>query len=220
LNYTAAMLDDGGCGVAYNFRGETPAGCTFEEAGGLSGRSAASLLAWSRRLDAVAASVGIAVMNALIQPPATAAGSDVRDAIRVQPGETVGMVGRFGPLLGTLKASGATLHIFERCPMDDAEVHPDWAAPIVLPQCDVVIVSATTVVNRTADALLDAARNAREVVLLGPTSPMVPTVFEGRGVSLLSGVHVTDPEGLMRVVGEGGGMKQFSGCVRKLSVRL
>lgn len=43
----------------------------------------------------------------------------------------------------------------------------------MLPQCQVVILSATTLLNRTVDDLLDLCRNARELAILGPSTPLL-----------------------------------------------
>jgi uncharacterized protein (DUF4213/DUF364 family) len=95
----------------------------------------------------------------------------------------------------------------------------DSAAPSLLPRCDVVILSATTLLNHTLERLLDCSRGARELVVLGPSSPLVPAPFAKRGVTLLSGVVVEKPDKLLRIVSEGGGTRQFGDAVRKLSIR-
>jgi uncharacterized protein (DUF4213/DUF364 family) len=144
----------------------------------------------------------------------------MRDMVRLEPSDTVGMVGYFGPMVEELRTRVSVLHIFERTPRDEEGVLPDWASPILLPECDVAIVSGTTVINRTLDGLLACATKAREVVVLGPSTPMVPDLFEKRGVTLLSGIQVTDAPRLLRVISEGGGTSLFWSAVRRLSVRM
>jgi uncharacterized protein (DUF4213/DUF364 family) len=73
--------------------------------------------------------------------------------------------------------------------------------------------------NRTLDDLLVFCRNAREVAILGPSTPLLPQVFAGRGVTLLSGVQVVDGERVLRLVSAGGGTRQLGSSVRKLTVR-
>ena len=95
---------------------------------------------------------------------------------------------------------------------------PESAAITVLPQCQVVILSATALLNRTLDGLLDLCLNAREVAILGPSTPLLPQVFAARGVSLLSGVQVVNPERALRIVSEGGGTRQLGSAIRKLTL--
>lgn len=221
LAYTAVRLDDGRCGLAYTFHEDAGEGCSVvKEAGTLAGRPARELAGWVRALDAAGAALGVATLNALVEPPDDAVEADVTELIRVRPEDVVGMVGYFAPLVGCLRARAAGLHIFERRPRGEADEHPDWTAPLLLPGCDVVIISGTAVINRTIDALLACSAKAREIVILGASTPLVPEVFAGRGVTLLSGAQVTDAERIFRVVREGGGTRRFGGAVRKLCVRL
>jgi uncharacterized protein (DUF4213/DUF364 family) len=76
--------------------------------------------------------------------------------------------------------------------------------------------------NGTIDALLAAAANCREVVVLGPSTPLVPEVFleTPRRVSLLAGVVVTDANELLPVVARGGGTRDFLTSVVKVNVRV
>jgi len=49
-------------------------------------------------------------------------------------------------------------------------------------------------------------------VLFGPSSPLCPDVFEGTPITHVAGSRVRDPEGIMRVISEGGGtqiMKRY-----------
>ena len=101
----------------------------------------------------------------------------------------------------------------------ESEVLPKSAAAEILPQCQVVILSATTLLNRPLDDLLACCRNPREVAVVGPSTPLLPAVFAERGVTLLSGVQVVNGERVLRLVSEGGGTRQLGSAVRKLTVR-
>ena len=221
LAYTAVRLDTGACGLAYTFRDEAGEGCSvMRRAGSIAGQQAKDLAAWVKELNAVTAAVGLATLNALIEAPIDATEEDIARSLRLKPSDVVGMIGYFGPLIEFMTERTSKLHIFERHPTGDGRVLPDWAAPALLPECDVVLLSATTIANRTIDSLLEWARHAREIALLGPSTPMVPDLFAARGVTLLSGVRVIDADRVLRIVSEGGGTRSFRTAVRKLVLRL
>ena len=44
-------------------------------------------------------------------------------------------------------------------------------------------------------------------------------MFDGTGVTLLSGVTVADPGAILQIVSEGGGMRYFKGAVKKVNLR-
>ncbi len=90
----------------------------------------------------------------------------------------------------------------------------------MLPECDVIIISSTTLINKTIDSLLDLSKDARETIILGATTPFLPHVFIKRGVTMLSGIEVTDKNRMLQIVSEGGGMRDFKGSIKKMSVLL
>ena len=221
LGYTAVQLDDGDCGLAFTFSEDVETGCTaLDQAGTLAGRTASELAGWARSREKVTAAVGWAMLNALIEAPPHAVEADVRELIQVEPEDVVGMVGYFSPLVGRFRERAAQLHIFEQQRQEDPDVHTTSEAPLLLPRCDVVVISATTLINHTLDDLLTHVNKARQRVILGPSTPMIPEIFQKHGVTLLSGMQVVDPEYILRVVGEGGGTRRFGRGVRKLSVSL
>ena len=112
------------------------------------------------------------------------------------------------------------MHIFERRPDPGHGILPESAAGDLLPECRVVVMTATALLNHTMDKLLELCKNAREIAVLGPSTPFIPEVFVSRGVTMLSGLKVEDPGRILQIVSEGGGTRQFGRAVRKLSLRL
>lgn len=220
LGYTGVLLDDGRCGLAYTFRQGTGAGCcVLKEAGSLVGRSAAKLAEGAHSQDLIIAALGLATLNALTKPALSDAG-DVLDLLSVERTEAVGMVGYFGPLVDPLKRRAKALHILEQREHVAPEVLPENAAEQILPECQVVIVTATALLNRTLDAILDRCRGAREIAILGPSTPLLPSLFASRGVTILSGIEVTDSRQALRIISEGGGTRQLGNSIRKVSLRI
>ncbi len=223
LGYTAVRLGDGGTGVAYTFRDLARGGCSvFKGARPLAGRPAAELLAFLESSDAIEAAVGLACANALANREGVCElHGDILEHLGVTPEDEVAMIGNFAPLLEGLRRQARSLTVFERLDGPGSrELRADHEAPGVLAHSSVALITATSLLNGTLDALLEAARNCRTVALLGASTPLVPEVFEGTCVNLLSGVIVHQPDEILQVVSEGGGMRQFGPSIRKVSKRL
>lgn len=222
LGYTAVKLADGRAGVAYTFRDEAQGGCAvFEGIRPLSGRAAVDLLALLPSRDAIEAGVGLACANALANRDAFGQlGGDVLEHLDVGADEEVAMVGHFGPLVEPLRARARSLTIFERVAAPTALLRPAAEAVEALPRCPIAIITATSIINHTIDGLLEAARACRQVALVGASTPLSAETFAASPVTLLSGVVVTAPAEILRVVSEGGGMRQFGPHVRKVTVRV
>ncbi|MBU1276045.1 MAG: DUF364 domain-containing protein [Proteobacteria bacterium] len=222
LVYTAAMLEDGRAGVAYTFRDQAQGACAaFRGLRPLAGQPASDLLALAASRDPIEAAVGLAVAGALLWPgPAQALEGDVLDHLDLGPEDSVGMVGYFGPLVPEVRQRCARLHIFERVDLPQGGLLPQERAVNILPRCQVAMISATTMLNQSLEPLLAACAGCREVVLLGPSTPLCPEVFAGTPVTMLSGMAVRDAPALLRVVAEAGGTRQFSRLADKKNLRL
>ncbi len=216
LGYTAVRLDDGSCGLAGTVTAGMNTCCTYlESAGELIGADAHAVAAHVVAPDPVAATVGMATLNAAFNRD----GAPGPDPLHVLPidGVTVGMVGWFEPFIPEIKRRAAAFYVFERRKLAP-DVLPDWAAERLLPTCDVVILTALVFINKTIDHLLELAHGA-EIALIGPTTPMASALGE-YGVQHLFGSIVTDPEKVLAIVSQAGGTRRFTGAIKKIYQRL
>ncbi|MFQ6118241.1 MAG: Rossmann-like domain-containing protein [Candidatus Bipolaricaulia bacterium] len=101
--------------------------------------------------------------------------------------------------------------------MEREDVHPDWAAELLLPQCDIAIITGTTVINKSIDHLLSLCRG--EIAIAGPTTPL-STVFANYGVSYLFGMKSRDADKVLKIISEGGGTRRLGSAVSKVALRL
>ncbi len=226
LAYTVVKLDDGSCGLAATIREEPSACCILlREAGELAPRPAAALAELALSTDGLEAAIGVATINAVLNGRPLAGereGGDLVEEMAITTSDSVGMIGYFGPLVEPIRRSCRELLIFERragqIPLPEGvKVYPDWAAELLLPQCDAVLISGSTVVNKTIDHLLELCRG--RVGLVGPTTPLSP-VFARHGVSFLFGSRVRDAAKILKIVSEGGGTPAFGSAIIKVAVRL
>jgi len=65
-------------------------------------------------------------------------------------------------------------------------------------------------INHTLDGLLALCRPEALVMMLGPSTPLSPVLFN-YGVSLLSGSRVFDEAAVLRTVGQGASFQQVEG---------
>jgi uncharacterized protein (DUF4213/DUF364 family) len=222
LVYTAVLLDTGQVGVAFTFRGDSKAGCSvFKGTRPLAGKKASEMLAMLDSADRVESAVALATSNALSnivnENPLE---GDTLEYLDIHPKDNVAMVGYFAPLVPMLKKRAESLKIFERIDTAKGDLLPEKDLYMQLPRCQVAVVTSTSIVNHTIDAILEAARTCREVVLLGASTPILPEVFADTPVRILSGIVVTNKEEIMRIVSEGGGMRLFKNHIRKINVRI
>lgn len=227
--FCAVVLDDGGAGMANlcpNVCGKPSR--VIARPLPPPGSSAADALA--TLAPPTRSAVGLATANALANRPclwgkrrdAEIAEGDLLEVLDLHPDDQVGIVGCFGPLVEPIRRRVERLLIFERGQRRAPELLSDEQSCELLPRCSVAILTATTLLNGTIDALLAATANCREVVLLGPSTPLLPEVFTRlpRRATWLSGMLVNNVEELVRTVAEGGSTRDFSSRVIKVNVRV
>lgn len=225
--FCAVMLDDGGTGVA-NLCPDVCGEPSRQVSDWLPQVGTAATDALATLASPAGSAIGLATANALANRPhprgrrgnESIIGGDLLDVLELRPDDQVGMVGCFIPLVEPIRRRVRRLSIFERAQRLTPDLLPENQAAELLPQCSVALITATTLTNGTIDALLVAAADCREVVLLGPSTPLVPEVFTSspRRASLLAGVVVTDAEELLRTVARGGGTRDFAASVAKVNV--
>ena len=106
-------------------------------------------------------------------------------------GKRIGVVGHLN-MPRSIQEEAASVTILERNPRPGD--YPDSACDWLLPQCDVVIITASTLVNKTLPHLLELCRNSY-TILAGPTCPMCPELLE-LGLDRIAGLVITNTAGM------------------------
>jgi uncharacterized protein (DUF4213/DUF364 family) len=220
--YCGVRLDDGSAGVAFNF-GETPQDDKplFGGITDFQGLPATELLKFVESSQTLEAAVGLAALNALLNRHRPEFfGGDVLELAQIRQTDRVGMVGYFAPIMERLNKMSGEVLVFEKNLARADGLLPESEAAKLLPECQVALLTATSLINHTFEGLLEGVRLCREVVILGSSTPMCRRAFADTPVTLLSGIVIDEPDRLMRVVGEGGGTRRFKGLVSKVNCRL
>ncbi len=222
LGYTGVLLEDGACGMAYTFRNELGECCgTLSEAGRLIGKKGSELISWAESPNRLKAAIGLAAVNAVLNTPETDwdTGNAIA-ALDIRPDTTFGMVGNFKPILAEVRKKTSSIYVFELEADEDSGLYSSDAIPQHLPKCDVVVITATSLINNTLDGVLSHCRQARQVCMVGPSTPLCPEVFRRYNVRLLAGSVVTDPNQLLEIISQGGGTMSMKPAIRQVLVRV
>jgi uncharacterized protein (DUF4213/DUF364 family) len=198
LGLVGVKLSDGSAGVAYNMREGLLGQCEeFSEEGENyrlilePGMKAKDFIKAFESTNAVARALALATMNAVLNRGEYDEG-DLLEYLEIKPGERVGMIGEIGPFITKLIENGNDVLVFERNPKRG--MLPDWAIMTHLESCDVVIITAATIVNWTIEWILDYV-NTDRVAIVGPSAPMVEGIFP---VKVIGGAVILDPDRMLK----------------------
>lgn len=225
LFFTGVKIDSGHAGVAFTPIGDVPeavccprSAARMPEAGRMLGRPAVRLIDWALDSNVVKSAIGVALLNACTQYLLERHGpegfqihedKDVFGLIDFGRARRVVLVGAFTPFIMALKKLPVELLILEKDPKtlrgDEMKYYrPASEAKGVLSECDVAILTGTTIVNHTVDELLGYIRPRAVVCLAGPTASMIPLPFFERGVDFMGGVFIKDADEMLETLAQAG----------------
>jgi uncharacterized protein len=204
------------CGLASTITGDKPHGHEqVRDVGRLHLKSARELAEYARSDNLLEASLGVAAINSLPDV-------DEHNAVEINAGEVLAerghgknaaLVGHF-PFIPKLRQAVGQLWVIEQRPSEGE--YPAESAADVIPQADVVAITGTALINHTLDGLLALCRPDALVMVLGPSTPLSPVLFE-HGATVISGARVMDEVAVMRTVSQGATFQQVEG-VRLLTL--
>ena len=209
LNWTLVV---GPCGSGLS---HTPTrgtnGCrSLPDPGSYAGRDLSELAALRHSDNIFESTIAIAAMNAFHnrrdKPGSTMNGLDLVEA----NGTKTVVIGRFPGLDHRLP--GAAVIEREPGPGD----YPESAAETLLPQCEHLVITASTLLDGALAHLLSLAPQAF-TVLVGPGTPLASALLD-YGIDALSGLTVEDTAATARVVAEGGSVRALKRHGRNLTV--
>lgn len=185
--------------------GETP----LPWAGRLLEHSALELAGLARSPQPLAAGVGVAVINALLEVDEAALREEnaLHTLAREGAGKRVALVGHF-PFVPRLRPAVGALDVLELRPQ--AGDLPAAHAAEVIPRADVVAITGTALINHTLEGLLALCRPGAYVMLLGPSTPLSPLLLD-HGITALAGSVVVDVAAALRCAGQGATFQQMEG---------
>ena len=218
IGYTAVTTSDGGIGIAAT--GVDLDGCCAGNVDivDFEGCPATDLLQHIMEPAPMARTMALATINALNHRQALAMPEDpgnamLFDRFGIRSGARVAMVGYFPPLVYLFEKKGVHLSV-----IDDTkglgnkktfyEQLDGWA--------DVLLITATSIINHSTETILSHAGPDLKTVLLGPSTPMIPKAFAGLPIDMLAGSAITDPRQTLKIVRHGGGTRALKPFTRRV----
>ncbi|WP_026895657.1 DUF364 domain-containing protein [Clostridiisalibacter paucivorans] len=220
LGYTAVLLDNNSCGLAYTFRNELGPCCSaFGRAGEIKGIDCTEAIKWSKSRNLVQSAIGVATINALLQNRVKEYECDnVFKVLDIGVNDVLGVIGDFKPLTNGRGKSAKKMYVFERKTSNTDNYYPDHSISEHLPKCDIVVITSTSIINKTFDNIIEYCKGARKVAMVGATTPLCTEVFSKYKIDILAGVLVLNPIKLLDIVSQGGGTKHFDNNVKQIYI--
>jgi len=237
--FTGLKLSSGHAGVAFTPIGEVPeavccptTAARMPQAGNLEGKSAAEAMKLSLDPNVLKSAIGVAALNAvsqLILDSGKGLGykiikdQDGFDLLNIQPQETVSLIGAFGPYIRRLKMMGNPFFIIEKNsqalrPEEMKYFRPQPEMKPTLRKSDVIISTGTAIVNHTIDEILSCLEPRHRAAIIGPTASMIPEAFFKRGIRILAGIRISDPDLMAKILKQGGsGYHLMKECSEKFA---
>lgn len=218
LSYTAVTTSDGGIGLAYTYVDGRHCCSANRDYRDYEGTRAVELLKLLISPFPLHRSMGLALVNALNYREACGFPEDRTDrgwmdAFGIGPGSRVAMVGFFRPLMHLFQERGATVEalddfqgIGER--NDFYRKLEDWA--------EVCLLTSTSILNDSTEEVLGHIGSGVKVIMLGPSTPMVPAAFSHLPVHMLAGTVAVDGDAVLKAVRHGVGTPVIHRFSRKV----
>jgi len=225
LFLTGVKLSTGHAGVASTPIGEIPeavccptTAARMPQAGAFQGRPLLEIIDYALDPNVLKSAIGVAALNALSQFILESRdGTEYQEMmdrdgfnlLEIQPHETVSLIGAFGPYIHRLKRMGNPFFIIEK---NARTLRPDemkYFKPLsemrnALEKSGVAIITGTAIVNHTIDHILSFVENGIRAAIIGPTASMIPDAFFKKGIHIMAGVHILNPDLMIKILKQGG----------------
>jgi uncharacterized protein (DUF4213/DUF364 family) len=165
------------------------------------------------------ASIGLAAINALL-PEYPSRWEELNAEVYLSEhgsGKNVAVIGHF-PFIDRIRPQIKNLYVLELNPREGDL--PANAAPDIIPLADVVAITATTLINKTFQDLIALCRPGVKVMLIGPSTPLTPLLYDF-GITLLSGTNIVDPHAVFMGISQAMTSRQLhqAGSLKLVTMR-
>ncbi len=221
--FCAVQLDDGSVGLAFTLLDGTLAALHARGDRGQVGRLATELVRGYAEGDGAERALGLAAINALTRRLYDRAGfvadnsTDSFGSLRLKPGDRLGMVGHFTPLIAQARALGIPVTVLE-LKAELVREEPGLVVtlePARLAGCNKIVSTSTLLLNDTFEAVSGCWRGAEAVAIVGPSAGCPPDPLFAAGVSAVGTAWITDAEAFLARVAAG---EKWGAASRKVTL--
>lgn len=225
--FMAMGLEGGAAGISFVLVGDPESAVAYNRLWpeDFIGRDPVALALAFGSDDPVKEMISMAAINAVSQFAMTELAvpvdttSDSLGLLDLSPGDRIGMVGLFMPLMKAVRKTGAELVIIEKKErLKEKFSHLDIRLdPSALKDCNKVLCTSTILINNSLDEIMSHCNPAAFVSIVGPTAGYFPDPLFARGVDVVGGRMVRDKAGFFDVLerGEKWGDTTSKICFRK-----
>lgn len=214
--WTAVLTRNCGLASTPHEAGHHHGDAPVRDAGRLMDKDVLELARMARSGSTLEAAIGMATINSLIEvDEQQCVDLNAADLLEEQgKDKKVALIGHF-PFVKRLRQAVGELWVIEKHPREGDVTESE--AQELIPQADVVAITGSALVNHTIQDLLDLCSPKAYVIVLGPTAPLSPVLFD-YGVDVISGTKVVDPQTVFRHVRQGATFRQMRG-IRLLTMK-
>ena len=222
LGYTAVVLKNHQCGLCCTLSNSSSSCTVYHQNNDFEGQTADKLLYTLKdEKDTVSRAVIIAMINALNQDETAKMETDsssIINTMHLKAGNTVAMIGFFAPLVHQMEKAGIKVKAYDIGKKTGNE--KDFYN-FELPSSDGLILTATSFINCTFSSVMDRLSNYKKpVILMGPSTIMIPELYRDTPVSFLAGTDVNNVIGVLKSVRNGKGTPDLHKSSRKIALRI
>jgi len=190
------------------------------------------VLKWSYETSNLKRIIGIAALNAASQHLMTITNphkkikTDLLDYLRIERHSKVICIGLIKPLIQKISRITSSITIVENKRIPKISPFNKFSIKTNITQLkenelptDILICTGATLINDSLEEILTYfKRNARKIVVIGPSASIIPDILFDWGVDVVGGFKITDTEAVIKVIQEGGGTKRFKQFGKKYNL--
>lgn len=140
--------------------------------------------------------------------------SDLISEMNLKTNQKIAMIGFFKPLIPYFTKNNIFPIIFDDF-YSIPEVTSNSQKPDILSKSEVLIITATSIINNTFCKEIALLQSNAKIFILGTSALMIPYFKEEFGVERIFGSIVMDSEGVKHTIINGGGTPSFSKFIQK-----